>query len=407
MNPSISLRVRRVLIFSLAYTPFVGGAELAVREVTDRMPRDAYTFDMITLRFDSALPRVERIGNVTVHRIGWCAKGAKISDRSMPFVCKLSKVMFPMTAYLKALSLHRAHRYDLMWALLANQAGFAALFFKLTHPRIPYVLELQDGNSLSQIRVRQPLLRFIWPLYRQVYLKANAIKVISRFIERLAREVGYTGRIELIPNGVDLSEFASPIPQERLNELKARFDKRMGDIFLFTASRLVLSRGVEDIIRALPHLPIEVKLLIAGDGEDRDKLERIARDERVEGRVLFAGQIEHDALPAYFQLSDIFVRPSLIEGQGSAFIEAFAAGIPVVATPVGGIPDFLTDGETGVFCKVSDPRSVADAVRRYLEDPTLVARVVGQAKALASERYEWERIARAVDGRVLVPLLRG
>src|SRR3989338_3345798 len=93
----------------------------------------------------------------------------------------------------------------------------------------------------------------------------------------------------------------------------------MGDVFLFTASRLVLSRGVEDIIYALAHLPENVKLLIAGDGEDREKLEAIAEKSRVRERVVFVGHIGHEKLPQYFKVSDIFVRPSLIEGMGSAF----------------------------------------------------------------------------------------
>jgi glycosyltransferase involved in cell wall biosynthesis len=87
---------------------------------------------------------------------------------------------------------------------------------------------------------------------------------------------------------------------------------------------------------------------------------------------------------------------------GSAFIEAFAAGIPVVATPVGGITDFLFDPartpgveQTGVFCNVRDPESVASAVKRYLDDPALVATVIKNAKALVDDKYDWDMIASA------------
>jgi len=387
---------KRALIFSLAYPPFIGGAELAVKEITDRIAPEEYSFDMITLRFDSNLPRVEKIGNVTVHRIGFSTAGAKISDRAMPFVCKVAKALFPVTAFCKALSLNRANRYDLIWALLANQAGFAALFFKWCHPQIPYLLELQDGRALSQMRIRRPVLRVLWPLYRAVYFRAECIKVISRFIEGEVRALGYERDVVLIPNGVDTSTFAAPTSAQKIAALKARFGKREGDVFLFTASRLVLSRGVEDCIEALVHLPSHVKLLIAGDGEDREKLVHIASGLGVSERVLFAGHVPHEELPAYFHVSDVFVRPSLIEGMGSAFIEAFAAGIPVVATAVGGIPDFLTDHITGLFCDVRDPESVADAVKKYLEDPALAARIIINAKKLATERYDWEDIARAM-----------
>lgn len=392
--------MKRVLIFSLAYIPFVGGAELAVKEITDRLDPAELEFHMITLRFDSDLPRVEKLGTITVHRIGSSSPGAKVSDRSMPLTCKIAKLLFPFTAFFKALSLDREKKFDLTWAIMANQAGFAALFFKRLRPNVPYILELQDGREFAAMKSRQPILRLLWPLYIQVYLKANCIKAISRFIEKEVRSIGYAGRVEVIPNAVDLARFSASISEVKLNALKAKLDKRMGDVFLFTASRLVLSRGVEDVIRALPHLPIEVKLLVAGDGEDRAKLEAIARNEKVEGRTFFLGHIGHDELPAYLKVSDIFVRPSIIEGLGSAFLEAMAASIPIVATPVGGIPDFLTDGETGVFCAVRDPRSVATAVRRYLEDPVLVARVVANAKKLVAERYDWKMVTDAMRTKV-------
>lgn len=394
--------MKRILIFSLAYQPFVGGAEIAIKEITNRIGSGDYIFDLITLRFDRKLPKVERIGNVNVHRVGFAVDNPKVSDRAIPFTLRLSKILFPLTSCFKAVSLNRRYHYSLVWAMMANHAGFGALFFKLTYRKVPYLLELQDGNSLEQVKARQPILRFLWPLYSLIYTKANAIKAISKFIEQLARDAGYHGRIEVIPNGVDIAKFSTPIPESRLQELKARYGKHMGDIFLFTASRLVLSRGVEDIIRALRHLPLEVKFLIAGDGEDREKLEQIAKESGVEGRVIFAAHVDHKDLPAFLKISDIFVRPSIIEGMGSAFVEAFAAGIPVVATPVGGIPDFLFDSQrnpekepTGVFCNPRDPESVARAVKRYLDDPSLVATVVKNAKALVDDKYDWDMIAAA------------
>ncbi len=396
--------MKRILIFSLTYHPYVGGAEVAIKEITDRLDPREFEFDMITLRFDRALPRVEKIGNITVHRIGLTTRSPKVSDRVLPLPLIIAKALFPFASFFRALSLHRKRRYDIVWAMLANYAAFGALFFKWTHPRVPYVLELQDGNSIEQLKARQPFIRFLWPLYRRLYLKADLIKAISRFIENLTREIGYAGPIVIIPNAVDTARFSALVTQGKLLELKARFDKRMGDIFLFTASRLVLSRGVEDVIRALAHLPLEVKFLIAGDGDDREALERIAKESGVESRIIFAGHIDHSELPALFKVSDIFVRPSLIEGFGNSFIEAFAAGIPVVATPVGGIPDFLQDGVTGLFCEVRNPESIARAVKRYLDDPALVAKVVGNAKALVMEKYDWNIIAKDMEARIFRPL---
>ncbi len=408
------MKPKRILIFSLTYHPFVGGAEVAIKEITDRIDPSEYQFDMITLRFDSKLPAVEKVGNITIYRIGASVPDAKVSDRNLPPALKRAKLFFPVTSFFKALSLHRQNKYAMTWAMMANYAAFGALLFKYAHPAIPYYLELQDGNSLAQVKTRQPVLKAMWLFYRKLYLKADRIKAISSFIEKLTRELGYEGPVVIIPNAVDTSKFSAPISGERLWELKNRFGKEHGDIYLFTASRLVLSRGVEDVIRALPHLPPKVKFLIAGDGEDRDKLIAIAKQEGVEDRVLFAGHIDHSELPGLFKMCDVFVRPSIIEGFGNAFVEAFAAGIPVVATPVGGIVDFLYDPwkdpeypSTGIFCEVRNPKSVAEAVQKYLDDPQLTATIVKNAKALAIEKYDWNIIAKDMNVQIFEPLTLG
>ena len=206
----------------------------------------------------------------------------------------------------------------------------------------------------------------------------------------------------MIPNGVDAARFSQKVSEDKLAALRAKFDKQSGDVFLFTASRLVLSRGVEDVIEALAHLPGRVKFLVAGSGEDREKLAHIASGLEVRERVSFAGHVSHTELPAYLQISDIFVRPSIIEGFGNAFVEAFAAGIPIIGTPVGGIPDFLKDDETGLFCEVRNPKSIAAAVEKYLNDPALVARVVANARALAFEKYDWNLIAREMREKIFL-----
>ncbi|HWP61419.1 MAG TPA: glycosyltransferase, partial [Candidatus Paceibacterota bacterium] len=357
---------------------------------------------MITLRLDRNLPRVEKIGNVTVHRIGFSVPGATVSDRALPWQCKLAKLLFPLTAWWKALFLHRGHRFDVVWAMMANQAGFAALFFNWMYPRVPFFLELQDGRPFAEMKQRRPALKLLWPLYRRIYMSADRIKCISYFLAEQVRLIGYDGIVEVIPNGVDVARFSAVVSQEKLAALREKVGKKPGDVFLFTASRLVLSRGVEDVIEALVHLPANVTFLIAGSGEDREKLEHIARGLQVRDRVLFAGHISHAELPAYLQISDIFVRPSIIEGFGNAFVEAMAAGIPIIGTPVGGIPDFLKEGETGLFCEVRNPRSIATAVQIYLDDLVLRSKIIEKARDVAREKYDWDLIAETMREKIFL-----
>ena len=159
---------KKILIFSLAYYPrFVGGAEVAIKEITDRLGVD-FEFDMVTLR--KRAPAYEKIGNVNVYRVGWpwYGKNSKSSD-----FFPLSKYTFPFFAFLKSLSLHRVHNYDAVWSMMANYAGFGALFFKWVNPRTPFVLTLQEGDPISHIKKRVGIL---YPLFANT---PNASAILS------------------------------------------------------------------------------------------------------------------------------------------------------------------------------------------------------------------------------------
>src|SRR5687768_17165314 len=119
--------MKRCLIFSTAYYPkLVGGAEVAIKEITDRIqPADIF-FDMVTLRFDSDLPQVEKIGNVTVHRIGWTKKNPSAQEL-LQFPMYLNKVFYPLLAFFKAFRLHLKYKYDLFWGMMSYAAFPIAL----------------------------------------------------------------------------------------------------------------------------------------------------------------------------------------------------------------------------------------------------------------------------------------
>ena len=146
----------KVLIISLAYLPFVGGAELAVKEITDRISN--IDFEMITTNLDGQQKEFEQIGNIKIHRLG---KG------------KLAKYNFPFSALKKAERLHQKNKYDLVWAIMANQAGISAMRFKNKFPKVRYLLTLQEGDSLKRIWSRTWFMR---PLYKRIYKTADFIQ---------------------------------------------------------------------------------------------------------------------------------------------------------------------------------------------------------------------------------------
>ena len=394
---------KRVLIFSLAYLPFAGGAELALRHITDRITD--IEFDCITLRFDRNLPRVERIGNVTVYRVGF-SKRSPTARELVRFPLYLTKVFFAFFALVKALLLRRTRRYDLVWAMM-SYAGIPAALFRLEYPKVPFLLTLQEGDSIAHITKRRRI-RMIWPLYRLVFKKATFVQAISHYLAEFAHTMGYRGPVEVIHNGVDVALFGRGISEDECTELKQALGKKDSDRFIITTSRLVEKNAVGDLIMALRDLDAHIKLLILGTGPLEEQLRLLAKKYGLGGRVRFAGHVDIKEIPKHLAISDIFCRPSLSEGFGSSFIEAMAAGIPVVATPVGGIVDFLFDPEknpekepTGLFCAVHSPKSIAEKVQRLFSDEALRARIVANGKKLVNEKYDWDLIAKEMLEKVL------
>ncbi len=387
------MKPRRILIFSLVYYPrFIGGAEVAVKEVTDRINPEEVEFDMVTLRLDSRLPRFERVGNVNVHRIGWSAK-QKVSSDSLPWYLHLNKYAFLLLGLLKAISLNRTRKYSATWSLMATYNSFAALFFKLLNPRTPFIFTLQDGDPVAYIKRRAlPL----YPFFKMMFTRADRIQAISKYLADWAREMGAKCPVSVVPNAVDYELFSRPIDPEAAASLKAKLEKGRDDVFLITTSRLVVKNAVGDIISALEYLPENVKFLILGQGYLEQELKgKASRFQTSDGRnrVWFLGQVPHREMVQYLQISDIFVRPSLSEGLGNSFLEAMAAGLPVIGTPVGGIPDFLKDGETGLFCEVGNPKSIAQKVEKLLKDRESRDYLISQAREMVKTKYEWSQIA--------------
>ena len=383
----------KILIFSLAYHPFVGGAEVAIKEITDRLGTE-FEFDMITANLDGQQKEFERLGNINVYRISL-------------FSPSYNKYLFSWLAYKKAIKLQKENNYSVIWAMMANQAGWAALKFKKKFPQVKYLLTLQEGDSEWDIFWRTFLIR---PIYKAIYRRADNIQAISNFLKKRAENLGVKCSIEVVPNGIK-TQNAKRKTQNDNSKLKR----------IITVSRLVKKNGIEDLIKAIGILKNEynntIVLKIIGDGKLRKKLEKLVEYLKIGDRTVllgkdqfklkgieFEGPISNEKVYEYLNQADVFVRPSLSEGLGNAFLEAMAVGVPVIATPVGGIPDFLKgeeagiDKQTGWFCKVKDPKSIAEKVNLILDDKNKVEvnRVIDNARKMVIEKYNWNKISQDI-----------
>ncbi|MFA6279130.1 MAG: glycosyltransferase family 4 protein [Candidatus Paceibacterota bacterium] len=369
--------MKRVLIFSLAYYPHVGGAEVAVKEITDRI-KDI-EFHMVTMNFGGEANE-EKIGNVFVHRVG---NGSSY----------LHKILFIPRAAAAAARLHREHHFDAFWAMMSYML-FPIVLLRFMGLRNPYLLTLQEGDPWEHMFSRWFILPFR-PLLSIGFKNASAVQTISTYLAEWSHRMGYQGLTSIIPNGVDVALFTRGQHQV--------LAKKEGDTILVSTSRLVHKNALDDVIRALKFLPEHIRFVNYGFGPDKEKLQKLAEATGVANRVSLLPHPGVPELPPYLKAVDIFIRPSRSEGMGNSFIEAMAASLPVIATQEGGIADFLFDAKrnpnketTGWAVDHDSPEQIAKAVKDILNNLDQVARVTATAKKLVAEKYDWNLIANKI-----------
>jgi glycosyltransferase involved in cell wall biosynthesis len=361
--------MKRILIFSLAYYPHVGGAEVAIKEITDRIPD--IEFHMVTMRFVAREAKEERVGNVVVHRVG---NGAGY----------VSKILFVPRAARMALTLNKAEPFDAWWAMMSYML-FPVAILRMLGVHTPYALTLQEGDTSAHMFKRLRILPFL-PFINYGFRHANVVQAISVFLGKWAIEKKYAGPLEIIPNGVDSKKFVGEkIPHE--------------DIVLITTSRLVHKNAIDDVIKALALLPVQVRFVILGTGPDELALKVLAKKTGVESRVEFVGHVDHKALPRYLHAADVFVRPSRSEGMGNSFIEAMAAELPIVATQEGGLKDFITSEVAWPVAK-DHPDQIASQIKVIMSNPEHVKKVVYNVQNMVIEKYDWDLISQAMRQKV-------
>jgi glycogen(starch) synthase len=199
-------------------------------------------------------------------------------------------------------------------------------------------------------------------------------------------------RVTVVVDGVDPDRWraaARDVLAERLRYAGA------GPLIGY-AGRLSAEKGVDDLIGALPRLRRRhpgLRLVVAGDGPARTDLRRLARQLRLERAVSFAGFLDQTRLRAVLAACDAVALPSIYEPAGMIALEVAATGVPLAAAGVGGLPEFVESGLTGLLFAPGDPDGLAEAVDRVLADPTVAGRMATAARARVCAAYRWSAVA--------------
>lgn len=224
------------------------------------------------------------------------------------------------------------------------------------------------------------------PLALARYRTARRILAISRFVERSVLTSGLPAhQVELVHDGVEIP--AEPSAEARA-EARRRWKVADNEKLLGCVGYLLPEKGQQFLIRALPTLRARwasCRLLLAGDGGCRSRLEALARELGLETAVIFAGLVE-DVQQVYAAL-DIFVFPSLTEPLGTSLLAAMAYGLPVVAVASGGVPEYVEDRHSGLLVGQPDPGLIAAAVGQLLDDAEFAKHLGLAARETIRQRF--------------------
>jgi phosphatidyl-myo-inositol alpha-mannosyltransferase len=253
-----------------------------------------------------------------------------------------------------------------MWAMLSSRA--------------PVVATFHSGADRSLLfDLATPVLRRI---ARRVAVRIGVSERAAAFARtRLG------GEFRVIPNGLDVHSFATAEPA----------DLDPGRRLLFVG-RLHRRKGFPvavEAFRLLAEVRPDIRLIVAGDGEERAAAERL--NPSLRNRVTMLGPVPHDQLPRCYAACDVLVAPSVGgESFGYVLLEAMAGGLPVVASRIPGYDEVVRDGREGFLVPPGNSRAVADAAAKVLDDPAL-AQTMGDAGRATAARYDWGVVAEEIE----------
>jgi len=385
----------KVLVFNYEYPPVGGGGGVVCAAITEGMAA-RHRIRVITSGFGD-LPATEQLNGVEIHRV-------RVPGRqSLDSASLLSMLWYPAAALRKATELLRAEPCDLIHSHFAVPTGPASLAVARMR-RLPHVLSLHGGDLYDPSKRTSP--HRLPPVRRtvdRVLHHSDAVVATSSNVRDLVYDhFRYAGPVEIIPLGIH-------VPDVR-GATRGELGLPVDAFLVVTVGRLVRRKAIDVLLGAVARQACDrVHLVVVGSGQELGALEATAEQLGVGSRVTFTGHVSEETKWQILASSDAYASSSMHEGFGLVFLEAMAAGLPVVAFDHGGQVDFLEDGHTGYLLPQGDGDGLASAIARIAEDRGEAERM-GEHNRMRVEEYRIERTAGRYERlfeRVLATHLNG
>jgi len=221
------------------------------------------------------------------------------------------------------------------------------------------------------------------PITRYGIVQSDGVTAISNYLKEATKETFQFDDIEVIPNFVCQSEYA----RHPVEELRAKLSPAGEPLLVHVSNFRPVKRPVDcvEILARVLKKGIATRLVMVGDGSERTNVEHLGRCLKIEDKITFVGKQPN--IVDYLSASDVLLLPSEQESFGLAALEAMACEVPVVASRVGGLPEVVTDGETGFLSEVGNVDKMGEDAGRLLSDPELRRKMGKSARESAISRY--------------------
>lgn len=347
---------------SLDFLPTVGGITAHVYELSKALIDQGHQVSLVTKKLPNAQLDEQMIDGIKVFRVRLFGPGFMYGWIINRFVKKLKTT----------------HSFDLIHIHGMRPLEF---FDKKETPLVytnhtsGYLKRLQKGGY----RIAHMKILFAKP---DLFL-APSEELLHTPFEISAKKI-------YIPNGIDVSIYTK---NDSVREsLRKQYNLNETDIVALVTRRLVQKNGVKYLAEATQYIQnSNLKLFLIGDGEERDVVEQLL-NQNFKDRYIMFGAMEHKDIIPFYSIADLAILPSLMEATSISGLEAMASSLPLVGTKVGGIPDLIDDGQTGLLCEAASPISLANAIDKLLEADYLDMGRKGREKVVAS--FEWAHIAQ-------------
>ena len=371
VEPVGGVAADRIRVVELLATGSNGGAQEHLHSLVTRMDRSRFETSVVALSPGSAVRKLQRAGIPVL----------VIDDPDDAIA------VGALAAHLAAVRPDVVHNHMYRAELVGTRAAIALGEIGL---RRPYVVSTVHSSRVRSPEDREQLRRLTPEMDRLIAVSRS---IVAKLTEEGRANAGHP--IDLIYNGVDLQRYDH---QEPCCTLRDEYGMEPGSQIVGAVARLEPEKGHPTLFEAWPAVLQSVPdayLLVIGEGSQREALEQLARELKIAHRVVFTGR--RDDVPAVTAAIDVAALPSYREAQGLSILEALALARPVVASNVGGIPEMIDDGVTGLLVPPHDGDALARAITRLLLDHPYADMLARQGHDLVHDRFCIELMVEAVE----------